>query len=691
MHTRSNHSMWRVPLQTLFFCCFLSASLVVDVQAGHAPDGLSKQAWSSIQRQVMLSKYKAFEKEDGSFTSSNIANGWHIGYGTDGRTSLTPYKSEESAYQISLKLNSIGYSSKTKYKKPQKIASNSTRLTYQWSDNVNEVWTNSSNRLEQWFEIQQRPTGATQGQQLTLQLELTTDLQVAQNGNALSFANKISYDKLKVWDSTGAEIPSSMHLQDNTLSLVVEDHLAQYPLIIDPAFQQQAYVKASNTEDFDQFGGTVAISGDTLVVGSHQERSNATGVNGDETDNSLIFAGAVYVFTRSGTVWSQQAYVKASNTGAEDSFGGAVAISGDTLVVGAFGEASSATGVDGDETDNSANNSGAVYVFTRTAGIWSQQAYLKASNTEIDDWFGKSVSISGDTLVAGARREDSNATGVDGDGVNNLASNAGAAYVFTRTAGVWSQQAYLKASNTGTDDTFGGSVSISGETLVVGANAESSNATGVDGDGVNNLARNAGAAYVFTRTAGVWSQQAYLKASNTGTGDAFGWSVAISGDTVVSGAYAEGSNATGVNGDGLNNLATGAGAAYVFTRTATIWSQQAYLKASNTDAGDAFGISAAISADTLVIGAQSEASNATGIDGDETDNSASGAGAAYVFNRKAGVWGQQAYLKASNAEATDAFGWAVATSEDTPVVAGWLEDSNATGVNGDETNNLSRS
>ncbi|MBN1538004.1 MAG: FG-GAP repeat protein, partial [Anaerolineales bacterium] len=140
-------------------------------------------------------------------------------------------------------------------------------------------------------------------------------------------------------------------------------------------------------------------------------------------------------------------YLKASNTGSEDLFGRSVAVSGDTVVVGATGEASSATGVDGDQTDNSASGSGAAYVFVRSSGVWSQQAYLKASNTGANDFFGGSVAISGDTVVVGAMHEDSSATGVDGDQTNNSADASGAAYVFVRSNGDWSQQAYLKASN----------------------------------------------------------------------------------------------------------------------------------------------------------------------------------------------------------------------------------------------------
>ena len=395
---------------------------------------------------------------------------------------------------------------------------------------------------------------------------------------------------------------------------------------------QQAYLKASNTEAGDRFGDAVSLSGDTLVVGALFEDSNATGANGDGTDNSASGSGAAYVFTRSGGVWSQQAYLKASNTEAGDRFGGAVSLSGDTLVVGAVVEDSNATGVNGDETDNSASDSGAVYVFTRSGTTWSQQAYLKASNTGAGDLFGDVVSLSGDTLVVGAVAEDSNAIGVNGDGTDNSTLDSGAAYIFTRSGTTWSQQAYLKASNTEALDYFGDFVSLSGDTLVVGAHGEDSNAIGVNGSQADNSASGSGAAYVFTRSGGVWNQQAYLKASNTEAGDLFGYAVSLSEDTLVVGAYAEDSNATGVNGNQADNSASVSGAAYIFTRSGGVWSQQAYLKASNTETLDQFGWEVSLSGNTLVVAAHAEDSNATGVNGDGTNNSAADSGAAYVYS-----------------------------------------------------------
>ena len=462
------------------------------------------------------------------------------------------------------------------------------------------------------------------------------------------------------------------------------------------------YIKASNTGASDAFGRSVALSadGNTLAVGAFEESSSATGINGDQTDNLARFSGAVYVFARSGSVWEQQAYIKASNTDEIDRFGRSVSLSadGNMLAVGATDERSSATGINGDQVDNSAFRAGAVYVFTRSGSLWEQQAYVKASNTEADDLFGLALSLStdGNTLAVGAIREDSSATGINGDQTDNSTPDSGAVYVFTRNGSLWEQQAYIKASNTDEFDGFGARVSLSedGNTLAVRAFNEFSSATGINGDQTDNLATTAGAVYVFARSGSVWEQQAYIKASNTDELDRFGSGVTLSadGNTLAVGATGEDSSATGINGNQADNaFAEGAGAVYVFTRRGSVWEQQAYIKASNTDGGDIFGISISLSADgnTLAVGASNERSGATGINSDQNDNLAPSAGAVYVFRRMGSLWGQQAYIKASNTDADDFFGDEVSLSADgnTLAVGARNETSGATGINGDQADN----
>ncbi len=462
------------------------------------------------------------------------------------------------------------------------------------------------------------------------------------------------------------------------------------------------YVKASNSAQYTWFGSSVSLSADgtRLAIGSMRENSASTGVGGIQTDVSAPYAGAVYVFTKTGTTWAQEAYIKASNTASIDYFGTSVSLSADgtQLAVGAFGEDSSSTGVGGDQANNDAVDSGAVYIFARSTMGWAQEAYVKASNSGAGDFFGYSLALSGDGthLVVGAYGEDSSATGIGGSQSDNGAAESGAAYVFSRSGTSWTQEAYVKASNTGAGDDFGISVSISGDgaSLASGAYNEASGATGVGGNQADNSVVNGGAVYVYARTLTTWAQEAYVKASQTDPWDEFGCSVALSADgtRLAVGAFSERSSATGVGGSDLDLGAPGSGAAYVFARTALVWSQEAFVKASNTGASDAFGYSVSLSADgsRLAVGAINEDSAATGIGGAATDNTSTDSGAAYLYSRAGVIWSQEAYLKASNTDPGDNFGYRLALSADGTVLAVFArEASNARGINGDQTNNVS--
>ena len=359
------------------------------------------------------------------------------------------------------------------------------------------------------------------------------------------------------------------------------------------ALVQQAYIKPASPGEHANFGSSVALSrdGNTLAVAAYYESSAATGINGNEDDRSIPEAGAVYIFVRTGTAWSQQAYIKASNTGTAaagdniaegDQFGYSIALSadGNTLAVGAIGEDSNATGINGNQADNSANQAGAEYVFARTGTTWSQQAYVKSTMTRPNVLFGYSTGISGDgnTLVVGEYDAD---------------RGKGALYVLTRTAGVWSHQARIQAENAEAQDSLGYSLALSedGNTIASGAADEDCmkpgiNPTGCENDQASNTS--SGAAYVFVRNGTTWTQQVFMKASNPGKEDWFGVRIAISGDgnTVAVGAQNEDSAAKGINGKQDDDSAPEAGAVYVFTRTGTTWVQHAYVKASNTTAGD---------------------------------------------------------------------------------------------------------
>jgi hypothetical protein len=304
-------------------------------------------------------------------------------------------------------------------------------------------------------------------------------------------------------------------------------------------------VIGSDATPANNFGGSVAISGDTAVIGS----PDFTGSGGN---------GPVYVFTLSGASWSQQQELTAPDGAAKVSFGGRVSVSGDTIVVAAA-----------DQMVGGNKGQGAAYVYTRSGTTWAQQAQLTAADGALNDSFGDSVSISGDTIVVGA---EGHTVGSAGD--------QGAAYVYTRTGASWTQQAELTANDGAQDDFFGGSVSVSGDTVAVGAFGHTV------GGNVDE-----GAAYVFTRTRTTWSQQREFTAADGASDDAFGSSVTVSGNTVLVGAPG--------HKVGSNDFQ---GAAYVFTRNGTTWNQQQELTAADGVALNGFGSTVGVSGDTAVIG-----------------------------------------------------------------------------------------
>ena len=427
---------------------------------------------------------------------------------------------------------------------------------------------------------------------------------------------------------------------------------------------QQAYVKASNAGGGDYFGSSVDLSadGNTLAVAAHWEASDARGINGDQTDNSIPQAGAVYIFTRSGGRWTQQAYIKSSNTGEKlagegealvgggdgDQFGFSMALSadGNTLAVGAVGEDSNATGIDGNQSDNSAVGAGAVYVFRRTGSAWAQQAYVKPQTPAMfanGDLFGFSVGLSadGNTLGVGVYDEGGSSRSVNGM-VDNMRGGSGAAYVFTRSGATWAQQAYIKTAISEGGDSWGVSLSLSddGNTLALGSVDEDCKARGVNPAGCDNDQRDdisTGAVAVFRRTGTMWAQQALFKASNTGIQDWFGIKTALSGDgnTLVVTASNEDSAAQGINGKQDDDSANEAGAVYLFTQTGGAWAQQAYIKSDVNEAFDELGNSVSISRDgrLFVVGARGEDGGKGGVNQDAKDNSVDEAGAAFVFTR----------------------------------------------------------
>jgi hypothetical protein len=365
---------------------------------------------------------------------------------------------------------------------------------------------------------------------------------------------------------------------------------------------QQAELLAPDGAADDLFGCSVAVSGETAIVGARW----------DDTDRGAK-AGSAYVFVRAGGSWSLQTHLTAEDGAVNDRFGTSVAVSGDIVAVGVPGY-----------DHSGANDAGAAYVFVRSGASWSFQDKLLALDPHTEDYLGVTVALSGDTALIGARWDDT-----------DRGTNAGSAYVFTRSGAAWNQQGRLTASDGAAEDYFGESVALSGDTAVVGAYWHDTIA-----------GANAGAAYVFVRSGAVWTQQQQLTASDGAAGDALGTSVAVSGDTAVAGAP-------------YDDLVVGgdAGSAYVFVRSGTVWTPQVKLTAADAGGGDGFGSSVAASGEAALIGAG----------GDDTAAGVN-AGSGYVFSRAGSTWSQEAHLLAAPAAAGDYFGGAVALSGATAVI-----------------------
>ena len=449
----------------------------------------------------------------------------------------------------------------------------------------------------------------------------------------------------------------------------------------------------------DQLSDTVAVPS-LLGISDDYFILAASGGNSVLSDQENLSAS---------TIAEMIGYIKASNSDTDDQFGSAVALSedGNILAIGAPEE-------DGDEA-----NSGAVYLFAKSEGIWRQTAYLKASIPVKDDAFGSAVALSkdGTILAIGAPFE------------NGSESNSGAVYLFTESEGNWSQTEYLKANQPGFDDNFGSSVALSdqGSILAIGApfeDADESNSGAVylftadqnwaqtdyvkasspgDDDNFGRVVAlsennstlavgapnedtdesNSGAVYLFTKTDNSWSQVDYIKAQQPNSSDNFGSALALSEDASV----------LAVGAPNEDSELANSGAAYLFTELDESWSQSAYIKASNVGYEDQFGSSVSLNADAtiLAVSAVGEDSAATSVNGEQNNNAESSAGAVYVF--AGDQWDQTAYIKASNTGEDDNFGRAISLSADgsTLAVGASDEDSGSTGVNGDDNGDASNS
>lgn len=359
-------------------------------------------------------------------------------------------------------------------------------------------------------------------------------------------------------------------------------------------------INSAGAAKLDEFGVSSAIDENTIIVGATGE------------DSVISNSGAAYVFVRSPSApegWTQQAKLKAFDPFMGPGAGASVAIDGDTAFIGAPGNV------------DRGSLTGAAYFFSRSGTTWSQRQKLLAQDANLGDGFGRSLDVSGDTVVIGSAGDD------------DAGSGSGSAHVYVRFTD-WVHQAKLTALDAAAGDSFGTSVSVSGDTVVVGAPAD------------DDAGNSSGSAYVFVRSGTTWTQQQKLTALDAGTNHSFGGSVSVDGNTAVIGA-------AGVN--------AGHGAAYVFVRSGTQWTEKRKLTVPGAqDFG--FGGSVSLAGNTVVIGAAS------------SNEGAFHAGSAYVFVRSGATWAQRTKLRALNPTEDDVFGISVGVNKDGTVVVGAKED-----------------
>ena len=389
---------------------------------------------------------------------------------------------------------------------------------------------------------------------------------------------------------TTAALPAIGKMNDNKTSEKTsadDSYLAQQTISkgsIMANWLQQAKLTASDGAMNDNFGAPNSIDGEYAII-------SATGDDDKGTDS-----GSAYIFKRSGSAWSEQAKLTASDGASFDVFGSSVSINVDRVIIGAYAD------------DDNGFYAGSAYFFKNSGTTWFEEAKILASDGAIGDWFGASVSISGEYAIVGAPLDD------------DKGADSGSVYIFKRNGNQWTEQAKLTALDGAAGDYFGFGVCLDGEYAVIGAYNDDDN--GAD----------SGSAYIFKRSGTSWAQEAKVTASDGANDDWFGLGVSISGDYVVVGAYQN------------DDSGSDSGSAYIFKRSGTTWSQEAKLLASDGAMDDRFGYYVAIDRDRAIIGAHLN------------DDLGSGSGSAYIFKRTGTTWSEEAKILAADGAAGDYFG-----------------------------------
>jgi len=491
--------------------------------------GSAATAPTALREAFERTIYALRDSGDGSWRGENRAQRLTLEFNV-GTVRLTHPKGG-----VDFRLASYGYGDRLAKPATARSIVKEDRLEYH-RGNLTEWYLNGSQGLEQGFTFQRRP-GHSRNRPLQIALAVTGDLNLSRQQGAVLFSSNaggvvMRYAGLTARDARGRTLPSRLEVRGREIRIVVDDREARYPLVVDPTWsQQQVPLTASDGYANDLFGTSIAMSADTAVIG-------VPGGYGGK--------GAAYVFIQSSGTWNYQATLTVPGGLSGDSFGFSVAISGNTVVVGAPG---------------TNNGQGTAYAFVQGDGTWSAEGFpLVSAEGGGAISFGSSVALDGSTVLVGA---------------NNGNGGMGAAYVFTLNGDEWTEQAQLLATlDGGNGDGFGGTVALSGTIALIAAPGHFGT----------------GAVYAFVGSGSTWSQQQEITPSDSNAGS-FGDSVSLSGSTALIGAPQ-------YNVDGAAT-----GAAYVFTLSQGTWSQQQLITVSDGADGDQFGFAASVNGALAFVGA----------------------------------------------------------------------------------------
>jgi hypothetical protein len=600
------------------------------------PAGISLGEWQKMQAQIRKAQYHFTPDNADTYSVSNRNHGFEAKFSRDAAEFKPKTTDASPPWNFRLSIGSYGYGSATKPVLPAEIVANENRLEFRRGE-LTEWYVNDESGMEQGFTISKPPLPRN-GEPLRIEMQADTGLcpQLSRDKQSVDFEDAsgqtvLNYHKLAVSDADGKKIPAHFETTENVISIIVEDRDARYPLTVDPIISLVVTEKKLSlyfADVADRFGHSVSVNGDILVVGS--------------CDDDI--SGSAYIFyNNQGSVNNWELIRKITPPVATSKFGYSVSVSGDIIIVGTWSSVHSAyifsrnqggtdnwglvktltaTGIDEyDKFGASVSISGDIivvaspynralggsaYIFLRNQGgtdNWGQVKKITASDSATFDSFGSSVSVSGDIIVVASYSGNS----------------SGSAYIFSKNQGGtdnWGQVKKITASDSATFDSFGSSVSVSGDIIVVGSNSNNSS----------------GSAYIFSRNQGGtdnWGQVKKIRASDAAANDQFGWSVSVSGDSIVVGTY------------GDDDSGAESGSAYIFYRNqggTDNWGQVKKITASDAAAYNHFGWSVSVSRDTIVVGAYGD------------DDGGSYSGSAFIFSKYqggAGNWGQIKKITAS--------------------------------------------